>query len=183
VIQLGEHVVLVGMMGSGKSTVGRIVADRMRRPFYDTDTQVELRTGKSVPKIFADSGEPAFRAEERAALCDALASNVPSVVAVAGGAVIDPESRRRLRSSGVVIWLDVAPHALAARIGAGVGRPLLEKDPAGTLARLDAIRRPVYRQLSDYRVRVDSRGPRALAETVVSAARAKLCQAPVGANR
>jgi len=180
---VGNHVLLVGMMGSGKSTVGRIVADRMRRPFYDSDAEVELRTRKSVPEIFADSGEQAFRVEERAVLCGALASKVPSVIAVAGGAVIDPESRRRLRAAGVVIWLDVAPHALAARIGDGVGRPLLEKDPAGTLLRLDAARRPVYRQLSHYVVLAGSRGPRALAETVVSAARAHLAQAPVGANR
>lgn len=174
---------LVGMMGSGKSTVGRIVADRMRRPFYDSDTQVELRARMRVPEIFAVRGEPAFRAEERAALCDALASKVPSVIAVAGGAVIDPESRRRLRSAGVVIWLDVAPHALAARVGAGVGRPLLERDPAGTLARLDAVRRPVYRQVCDWAVRVDSRRPGALAETVLRAARANLCQGEPGGTR
>jgi len=90
---MGEHVLLVGMMGSGKSTVGRIVADRMRRPFRDSDADVERRTGKSVPAIFAARGEPAYRAEERAVLCAALASLVPSVIAVAGGAVIDPDSR------------------------------------------------------------------------------------------
>ena len=70
---MGEHVLLVGMMGSGKSTVGRIVADRMRRPFEDSDVLVERRTGRSVPAIFAARGEAAFRAEERAALCAALA--------------------------------------------------------------------------------------------------------------
>ena len=119
---MGNHVLLVGMMGSGKSTVGRVVAERMRRPFRDSDTDVELRTGKSVPEIFAERGEPAFRGEERAALGAALACPVPSVVAVAGGAVLDPETRRRLRSAGVVVWLDVAPHALAERVGAGRGK-------------------------------------------------------------
>jgi len=174
VSEVGDHVLLVGMMGSGKSTVGRIVADRMRRPFRDSDALVELRTGRSVPEIFAGRGERAFRAEERVALCDLLASEVPSVIAVAGGAVVDPESRRRLRAGGVVIWLDVLPHAIAARVGRGDGRPLLEKDPAGTLARLDAARRPLYRELSDFAVRVESRGPRALADEVVRAARSRL---------
>ena len=148
---------LVGMMGSGKSTVGRIVAERMRRPLRDSDADVERRTGQSVPAIFAARGEPAFRAEERAALYAALTSSVRSVIAVAGGAVLDPETRRRLRSAGIVVWLDVASYALAARVGAGIGRPLLDVDPAGTLQRLDALRRPVYRELAD--VVVQAGGP------------------------
>ena len=177
---MGEHVLLVGMMGSGKSTVGPIVADRMRRPFRDSDAEVERRTGTSVPAIFAARGEPAYRVEERAALCAALASRVPSVIAVAGGAVLDPESRRRLRSAGVIVWLDAAPHALASRLGTGQGRPLLAADPAGTLQRLDACRRPVYRALADVIVQVGDRRAAVLAEEVVRAARASL-DAPTGA--
>jgi len=171
---MGEHVLLVGMMGSGKSTVGHIVADRMRRPFRDSDTEVERRTGKSVPAIFATRGEPAFRAEERAALGAALSSSVPSVISVAGGAVIDPGTRSRLRAAGVVVWLDAAPEVLAARVGNGKSRPLLRGDPAGTLKRLDAVRRPVYRELSDVVVQVGGRRPKALAEDVVRAALARL---------
>jgi shikimate kinase len=170
---MDEHVLLVGMMGSGKSTVGHIVADRMRRPFRDSDADVERRTGESVPAIFAARGEPAFRAEERAALRAALASPVPSVIAVAGGAVLDPETRSRLRSAGLVVWLEVAPHVLAARVGTGRGRPLLDRDPSGTLRRLEALRRPVYRQLSDVVVHVGGRRPEALAEDVVRAVRAR----------
>ncbi len=172
-----EHVLLVGMMGAGKSTVGRIVADRMRRPFRDNDADVERRTGKTVPAIFAERGEAAFRAEERAALCAALASGVPSVIAIAGGAVLDPESRRRVRSGGIVVWLDAPPYVLAERVGAGAGRPLLELDPSGTLRRLDAVRRPVYRDLSDVVIRVGSRTPQAVAEEIVSASR-RLLEAP-----
>jgi len=160
-------VLLVGMMGAGKSTVGRIVATRMRRPFRDSDADIERRTGHSVPAIFAARGEPAFRAEERAALCAALSSGVPSVIAVAGGAVIDPEARRRLRSSGVVVWLDVPPHILAGRVGTGEERPLLEGDPVGTLLRLDAVRRPVYRDLADVVMAAGRRCPGALAEDLV----------------
>jgi len=164
-------VLLVGMMGAGKSTVGRIVGDRMRRPFRDNDADVERRTGQSVPDIFAERGEPAFRAEERSALCAALASGVPSVIAIAGGAVLDPEARRRLRSGGIVVWLDAPPYVLADRVGPGVGRPLLEDDPAGTLWRLDAVRRPIYRDLATVVVHVGSRSPQAVAEEIVSASR------------
>ena len=175
---MGDHVLLVGMMGSGKSTVGRIVADRMRRPFRDSDAEVEKRTGTTVPAIFAARGEPAYRAEERAALSAALTSPVPAVIAVGGGAVVDPESRRRLGRAGVVVWLDAPPHVLASRLGAGKGRPLLVSDPAGTLRRLDARRRPVYRALSDLRVQVGERRPAVLAEEVARAARALLDAPP-----
>ena len=176
---MGDHVLLIGMMGAGKSTVGRIVAERMRRPFRDSDEDVEERTGKTVPSIFAERGEPAFRAEERAALSTALASGVPSVIAVAGGAVLDPEVRRRLRSGGIVVWLDVPPQTLAGRVGAGLGRPLLEDDPAGTLRRLDAVRRPVYRELAQVVLEVGGRSPQALAEDVIRASRTLLeCRCP-----
>jgi len=171
---MGEHVLLIGMMGSGKSTVGRIVAGRMRRPFRDSDADVEARTGQSVPAIFTTRGEPAFRAEERAVLSYALTWLVPSVIAVAGGAVLDPETRRHLRSCGIVIWLDAAPHVLAARVGSDAGRPLLGTDPAVSLARLDALRRPVYRELADAVVPAGSRRPEALAEDVVRLARTRL---------
>lgn len=167
---MGDHVLLIGMMGSGKSTIGRIVAVRMRRPFYDSDDEVERRCHMTVPAIFAVRGEAAFRVEERAALCSALSRPTPSVIAVAGGAVIDPETRRRLRSGGLVVWLDAAPGALAGRLGSGVGRPLLKDDPAGALRRLDARRRPIYRELSDSAVPAGSRLPEAIAEIVVRAA-------------
>jgi shikimate kinase len=146
----------------------------MRRPFFDSDTEVERRTGTSVPLIFAARGESAFRAEERAALSEALARPVPSVIAVAGGAVIDPELRRRIRGGNVVVWLDMTPHAIAARVGAAEGRPLLEADPKGALLRLAARRRSVYNELSDSAVKSDFARPEVLAESVLRAARAIL---------
>jgi shikimate kinase len=165
---------LVGMMGSGKSTVGRLVAARMRRPLHDSDADVERRTGHSVAEIFASRGEPAFRAEERAVLCGALSSGVPSVIAVAGGAVLDPEVRRRLRRGGVVVWLDAPPATLARRVGTGEGRPLLESDPAKSLERLDAVRRPVYNDLAQVVVDAGRPRPEAVAETVVRRCRSLL---------
>ena len=145
---------------------------------------MERRTGKSVPEIFATRGEAAFRAEERAALCAALASGVPSVIAVAGGAVLDPEARRRIRTAGVIVWLDVAPRDLTRNAcGTGVGRPLLDHDQAGTLARLDAVRRPVYRELADVVIEERRRRPGAIADEVVRASRALLeaCCPPAAA--
>lgn len=156
-------------MGAGKTTIGGLVAGRLRRPLSDSDADVQRRTGATIPELFSARGEPAFRAEERAALSAALASPVPSVVAVAGGAVLDPEVRRRLRSAGAVVFLDVAPWRLAARVGRGEGRPLLDHDPSGTLQRLDAVRRPVYLSLADVVVEVGGRSPDAIAEQVVRA--------------
>ncbi|MGA3353165.1 MAG: shikimate kinase [Acidimicrobiales bacterium] len=170
---MAGHVVLVGMMGSGKSTVGRIVADRMRRPFHDSDADVARRCGQSIPAIFASRGEAAFRQDERAAVGCLLASSVPAVISLGGGAVIDPETRRRLRADGVVVWLDVAPDALAARLGDGTGRPLIEADLIGALRRLDAMRRPVYGALADIVINAGSRRPAVLAEAVVREVRSR----------
>lgn len=167
----GDHLLLVGMMGAGKSTIGRITAARLGRPFRDSDADVERRTGKSVPEIFAERGEAAFRAEERVALCAAMASVVPSVIAVAGGAVLDPEARRRMRYAGMVVFLDVSPDVLARRVGSGSGRPLLDSNPERALALLDAVRRPVYLDLADLVVRPGARLPTSVAEQVARSAR------------
>lgn len=172
-----RHLVLVGMMGAGKTTVGREVAARLRRPFRDSDEEILSRTGLSVPEIFAGRGEAAFRAEERAVLACALASPVPSVIAAAGGSVVDPASRRRLRASGVVVWLRARPDTLAARVGSGEGRPLLEVDPAGTLARVFAGRRPVYSGLADFTVDVDNTPAGLAADRVARLARRLLAGA------
>lgn len=166
-----EHVVMIGMMGAGKTSVGRLVAALMGRPFCDSDAQVLARTGETVPQIFAERGEAAFRAEERAVLATALVGPVRSVIAVAGGAVFDPDSRRRIRRGGVVVWLRARPATLAARVGSGEGRPLLGEDPAGALAHLDAMRRPVYRSLADATVDVDGTGPFEVAARVERTAR------------
>ncbi|MHB1987497.1 MAG: shikimate kinase [Acidimicrobiales bacterium] len=163
---MADHLLLIGMMGAGKTTAGRAVARTMRRPFHDSDEEILAKTGMTVPEIFRTKGEASFRAEERAVLAYALSSPVPSVIAVAGGAVFDPDSRRRIRHGGVVVWLRARPRTLAGRVGLGDGRPLLELDPAASLARLDALRRPVYSSLADFAVDVDGLVPRAVVERV-----------------
>src|ERR1035441_4410527 len=118
------RLLLVGMMGSGKTTVGHLVAQRLGWPHLDSDAEVEEAIGQSVPEIFAGQGEPAFRAAETAALVRAL-SVEPVVVSVAGGAVLDPDNRRLIAGAGTVVWLRAEVETLADRVGDGAGRPLL----------------------------------------------------------
>ncbi len=127
----GPHLFLVGMMGSGKSTVGRLCAAALDRPFVDLDAEVERLGGRSIADLFAAEGEDGFRRRESEALAGVAASGVPSVVACGGGVVLDAPNRGRLRSAGVVVWLDAPPPALAARLGRGEGRPLLGAAPGG----------------------------------------------------
>jgi shikimate kinase len=165
----GERILLVGMMGAGKSTTGRLLAGRLGWAYLDSDEQVERDTGRSVPQIFATEGEAAFRAAESRVLAEALAAPGPAVVSVAGGAVLDPANRVALAAAGPVVWLRARPETLAARVGDGAGRPLLEQDQAATLAALDEVRRPLYAELATVVVDVDRRDPEAVVAAVLAA--------------
>ena len=147
----GRTIVLMGFMGTGKSEVGRRLAQRLGRAFVDTDQLVEERAGKRVAEIFADDGEPAFRALERAAVADAAARS-GVVVAVGGGAVLDPENVRLLRDAGVLVYLTARPQVILRRVGDTKHRPLLRDDPKGTIDRLLAERGPVYAAAADVTV-------------------------------
>lgn len=158
------------MMASGKTTAGRLVASRLGWGYLDSDEQIEAQTGRTVKQIFEEDGEAAFRSEERAALEAAIAEERPLVVAVAGGAVIDPANRELLRKTGgTVAWLRARPETLAARVAkSGQGhRPLLADDPEGTLRRLDGERRPLYEELADVIVDVDDRTAEQIADLLV----------------
>ena len=154
-------------MGAGKTTVGEALAQRLGWRHLDSDAQVEANTGRTVPEIFAADGEAAFRLEEARALADAVAAEEPIVVSVAGGAVLDPANRDLLRRSGPVVWLRADPSTLAARVGSGAGRPLLDGDPAGNLRALYQARRPVYESLADLTIDVDGLEPGAVVDRVV----------------
>jgi shikimate kinase len=155
---VADQVVLVGMMGAGKSTVGRLLASRLGWAHVDTDDEVERVAGAPVASVFASEGEAAFRRLESAALHDALAGASRRVVSVGGGAVLDADNRSALRGAGLVVWLRARPATLAGRVGAGADRPLLADDaggPTAALERLDTQRRPLYRTVADDVVDVD----------------------------
>lgn len=163
-IPADEHLVLVGLMGVGKSTVARIIGGRLGRPVLDTDHMIEARTGRSVRQIFTEDGEAAFRDLESAALAEALASPAPVVVAAAGGVVLRDENRTLLRAAKArVVWLCADPTTLADRVRSAGHRPLLDDDPEGTLQRMAETRAPLYREVADAIVLVDHR---ALADVV-----------------
>jgi shikimate kinase len=161
-------VLLVGMMGAGKTTVGRELARRLGWPYLDSDAMVEKRTGRTVPEIFDERGEAAFRAEEAGALAEAVTSDGPVVVSVAGGAVLDPDNRRRLADGGTVVWLRAEVGTLAQRVGDGRGRPLLTPDPETALRRLYLQRRPLYEDVADIVVDVDHHSAGEVAEQILA---------------
>jgi shikimate kinase len=156
---MGGHIVLVGMMGAGKTTVGSRLARALDRPFVDSDVQVEQRTARSVREIFESDGEAAYRALESEVLADALASEEPAVIAAAGGTVLDASNRRRMRDFGTVVFLEAKPADLVDRVGGQDHRPLLRDDPAGVLEEMDRVRRHLYEEVADVVVDVSTLGP------------------------
>jgi shikimate kinase len=166
-----KHLVLIGLMGAGKTTVGRACAARLGRPFVDTDDLVVALAGMPFEELWASKGEPAFRALERQAVADACASPEPLVIACGGGAATDPENRRRLRDAGTVVWLQAPVEILAARVGDGSTRPLLAGDPHGALTQLDAIRAPAYEAAADVAVETADRNIAQVVDAVLAACR------------
>ncbi len=164
-----SRVVLIGMMGAGKSLAGRVVASRLGWPLLDSDEQVQLRTGHTVAQIFAERGEAAFRAEESQALAEAVTTSGPLVFSVAGGAVLSADNRRLLRQAGLVVWLRAELPTLAGRVHSGDHRPLLAGDRLAQLTALYAERRPHYQELADVVIDVDYLTPGEVADQVVAA--------------
>jgi shikimate kinase len=150
-------VVLVGLMGSGKTTVGRRVAARLERPFVDADDLLEETAGRPIAEIFATDGEAAFRDLEAEVLQAQLGKPEPAVVASGGGVVLHPANRERLAAADVtVVWLDAEPAFIASRIEKKAHRPLLAGDdpPRVVLARLHEQRAPLYAEVADIVVEV-----------------------------
>ena len=139
-------IVLVGMMGAGKSTIGRRMAARLRLPFLDADTEIETAAGMSIPDIFETHGEPHFRDGE-ARVIARLLDNGPAVVATGGGAFMREETRNRIRDKAVSIWLKADADMIMRRVRRRADRPLLQTaDPEATVDRLLGEREPVYRE-------------------------------------
>ena len=149
-----RSIVLVGMMGSGKSSIGRRLAARLALPFVDADAEIEKAANMTIAEIFANQGEAYFRAGEARVIARLLEGG-PQVLATGGGAFMNPETRAAIRAKGVSIWLKAPPDVLIKRIKRRSDRPLLANDdPLETLNRLIEERYPVYAEAD---VTVESR--------------------------
>jgi shikimate kinase len=153
----GPVCVLVGMMGSGKTSTGHALAARLGVPFRDTDDDIEASAGKPIPEIFVDDGEAHFRTLERRAVATALATH-GGVLALGGGAILADETRAAL-AGHTVVFLSVELSAALSRVGMGAGRPMLAINPRATLRHLLDQRRPLYEQVATMIVKTDGRTP------------------------
>jgi shikimate kinase len=158
--------VLVGVPGSGKTTVGLILAERLGIGFRDTDQDVERTEGRSVPDIFVDEGEPYFRALERTAVASALDEH-DGVLALGGGAVLD-EGTRALLVEQPTVWLQVGASAGAHRVGLDVPRPVLLGNVRSRMVALLNERTPLYDAVARLRVDTESRTPDEVADAIVA---------------
>ena len=160
-----SKVVVIGPPGSGKTTVGRILAERLGVPFRDTDHDVEVTAGKPIGEIFVDDGEEHFRALERAAVQEALTTH-DGVIALGGGAVLDPATQVDLAGHQVV-YLEVGLSDAVKRVGLASARPLLVLNPRSQFRKLMEERRPIYERLAAIKVATDEREPADIADEIV----------------
>ena len=163
-----DRVLLVGMMGAGKTTVGRRLGLRLGWPYYDNDELLHRAVGVRTRELQRKKGEAALRRAESAALSVALTQGPPLVAGVAAGVVTDPMDRQRLRAGGFVVWLRARIETLAARVE-NTDRPWLGKDPAAALSRLYAGRADLYAAVADMVVDVDVMPVEIVTDRIVAA--------------
>lgn len=176
-----RSVVLVGMMGVGKSTVGRRLAARLKLPFVDADTEIEAAAGMTIPEIFEQHGEPHFRDGEARVIARLLDSG-PVVLATGGGAFLREETRGRIAARAISIWLKADHDVIMRRVRRRADRPLLQTaDPEGTVTRLLAEREPVY-ATADLTIASREVPHDKIVEECIEALHAHLCGAPAAAQ-
>jgi shikimate kinase len=158
---------LIGMMGSGKTTVGRLVADASGSAFRDTDAEVEARTSMSIAEVWAQGGEELFSSIEADVIVD-MAREGSGVVATGNAAISDPGTRRLISTSGTVVWLRAQPAELVERLTGMVGRPILDAgdDLEATLRDVAIRSSGTYRALADHTIDVDGRSPTDIASEI-----------------
>ena len=163
-----RNIILIGPMGSGKSTIGHIMAKKLNREFQDSDHYIEHKTGVDIPRIFDVEGECGFRDRETQALQELLQLN-NQIIATGGGSVIREENQMLLKSNGFVIFLDTPVNQQMHRLRRDNKRPLLQTDnPRQRLESLLEIRRPIYLDLADLIVKTDRRLARKLANDIIT---------------
>ena len=157
------NIYLVGLMGAGKTSVGKLLARRLGKTFYDCDQEIERSTGVRIPVIFEIEGEAGFRARERKMLAE-LVERSDAVLATGGGVVLAEQNRKLLKEHGVVVYLCASPQDLWRRTRHDRNRPLLQtSDPLSKLAELYKIRDPLYRDIADLVVDTGNQSVSALA--------------------
>ena len=167
----GGNIFLVGMMGAGKTTVGRILARRLKLRFFDSDHEIERRCGVKIPVIFEIEGESGFRSREAQAI-DELAANQGIVLATGGGVVLDPGNRGRLAAAGTVVYLRARPEDLYDRVRHDRNRPMLAApDLLERLRALHAQRDPLYSAIADVVVDTGAQSVQALARSLLQTLR------------
>ena len=165
------NIILIGYRGTGKSTVARLLAERLGWSSADSDVEIELETGESVAEIFAGEGEAGFRAREAAVVARLLAGD-QCVLSLGGGAVLRPETRERLTGAGKVVWLTATPETIHRRLASDpttvTGRPNLTANGGMPEIRdLIAQRQPIYQQCADFAVDTENKAPAAVAEEIL----------------
>ncbi len=161
-----QTLVLVGLMGSGKSTVGALVAQRTGRKFVDVDAVITARMNKTVRELWEEGGEAAYRYLESEVVLEVVREDAPTVLAAPGGVVLDPLVRAALADC-VVVWLRTSPSTLAGRVRPGDHRPLLGDEPAEAFAAMAEMRSELYRQVATAILDTDELVPESIADVVL----------------
>lgn len=177
-----DNIVLVGPMGTGKTTLGKLLAKEVGFDFIDSDREIELRCGADIPWIFDVEGEAGFRERERQVIGE-LSEQQRRVIATGGGAVVAPENQAALMKAGFVVYLHTSVQQQYERTRKDRKRPLLQSDdPMAVLERLMSVREPIYRKIADLIVRTDRKRPRTLVREIRMAYQASRegADAPIG---
>jgi shikimate kinase len=160
------RVVLIGMMGSGKSTIGKLLAEQTSWPYYDNDDLVRMLSGETAKSLLAHEGETELRATEAEALLLGLQQPPPCILGAAAGTVLEEKMRAVLAGNATVVWLTADPRTLAGRARGAAHRPWLDQDPVGWMTQTLAERAPLYESIADLTVSTERRRPRAVAEQI-----------------
>lgn len=163
-----RNIFLVGLMGAGKTTVGRILARKLDKRFIDSDHEIEARTGASIPVIFEFEGEEGFRKRESEVICD-LTAQSDIVLATGGGAILRPENREYLKTRGTVIYLRASVSSILQRTGHDKNRPLLQTaNPRERIEQLAREREPYYLEVADFVIETGRPNVQSMVQTILT---------------